>query len=420
LRAQERARGCASTPSRFSTAVIAGARSVRLLRDCLALLLHAGARSVDLLRRGLALLLDGVAREAAPEAAVAPKGKVEEERGVDALHEEAGDVALARDVAAKGAAGGRGGGERLLLARDRLDGHADEHLRDLERRDEPRPARLLAAGRQSIVGVHERVDAAVHRGEDEAGGGVRREGSPALREDGEVVEPVEEDDGALREDEEERVDEFRDLGVDEGHRPEARGAEALHRLRGAADRRVEAVRRKVPEEVRRRAEEGDEGEDGEENVPRGEESLEDGAAHRRGAERAEERRRREDKGDVADAERDHHVHVLRGPARRVERVLLELRLEGLGPAERGEGERELAEGAAGERLAGRARDLGRGELRREDARKGHARAVARDGARVKGPAEGIKGARRHFGGSGQGCKRGGADERLLRLCALNE
>lgn len=86
--------------------------------------------------------------------------------------------------------------------------------------------------------------------------------------------PVEEDERALPEDDEGRVDELKELGEDEGLDPEADGGVAIERLGGAARHGGGALGGEQIGEVGHDAEGADDGEEGEEEVPVGEGPLE--------------------------------------------------------------------------------------------------------------------------------------------------
>jgi hypothetical protein len=90
---------------------------------------------------------------------------------------------------------------------------ADKHLNDLRRGDDESGERLGQALKrlQAVVSIHDGVHSVVHGDEVKARAGERAVGVPAEEENGHVVVPVEEDQGLLAENDEERVDELGDL-----------------------------------------------------------------------------------------------------------------------------------------------------------------------------------------------------------------
>ena len=105
----------------------------------------------------------------------------------------------------------------------RNDKDAGQHLGDLQRRDGHGNgfAQPDAQTLDRIVGVHEEVDDEVDAHEVAAKGRSLRGARPGEEEDGDVVIPVQEDDGPLAEDQEDRVSQLHDLGQSEGGHPEA-------------------------------------------------------------------------------------------------------------------------------------------------------------------------------------------------------
>ena len=118
------------------------------------------------------------------------------------------------------------------------------------------------------------MDAVVHGDEVEARRRARRVRVPAVEQDGRVVVPVQEDEGLLAQHDKGRVHELGQLGRDEKHRPQARCAVAVPRLRRVAHGRVEAAPRDEVDEERGRAQEAHCRKGGQCEVPHGEGALE--------------------------------------------------------------------------------------------------------------------------------------------------
>lgn len=104
-----------------------------------------------------------------------------------------------------------------------IDRTPDHHLQQLEGSDEHGhlPRRTVPHRPQRVIRVHNRVDAVVHDDEPASASRVLGVAEPAVEEDGDVVVPVEEDEGLLPEDDEDGVAQFGELAQDEHPRPEA-------------------------------------------------------------------------------------------------------------------------------------------------------------------------------------------------------
>lgn len=94
--------------------------------------------------------------------------------------------------------------------RPNVDRTADNHLRELQRRDQHRDeaGRIEAHRAQGVVRVHERVDAIVHHDEPPGGGRVFRVAEPGVHQHGDVVVPVQEDQRLLAQHNEDCVAQF--------------------------------------------------------------------------------------------------------------------------------------------------------------------------------------------------------------------
>lgn len=94
--------------------------------------------------------------------------------------------------------------------RPHVDRAADDHLRELQRRDEHRDetGRIEAHGAQCVVRVHQGVHAVVHDDEPPRGGSVFRVAEPGVHEHGDVVVPVQEDERLFPQHNEDRVAQF--------------------------------------------------------------------------------------------------------------------------------------------------------------------------------------------------------------------
>ena len=162
-------------------------------------------------------------------------------------------------------------GFRLDRHHGDLDRHSGDHLDDLQRRyrhvDEPR--RPEAGGADGVVRVHDGVDGVVDGHEPPSGGEELAIAVERVDHDGNVVEPVEEHERLLSNDDERRIAEFDDLRRAESEAPEPgravvdvliadgvapavsddAGDELAAEVVGAAD--AERRKRRVPEEERR-------------------------------------------------------------------------------------------------------------------------------------------------------------------------
>lgn len=106
--------------------------------------------------------------------------------------------------------------------RPHVDRAADDHLRELQRRDEHRDetGRIEAHGAQCVVRVHQGVHAVVHDDEPPRGGSVFRVAEPGVHEHGDVVVPVQEDERLFPQHYEDRVAQFGQFGEHEQPCPE--------------------------------------------------------------------------------------------------------------------------------------------------------------------------------------------------------
>mmetsp|Transcript_54623 Transcript_54623/g.116047 ORF Transcript_54623/g.116047 Transcript_54623/m.116047 type:complete len:230 (+) Transcript_54623:128-817(+) len=161
-------------------------------------------------------------------------------------------------------------GVAVKVETQRRHRHPHGHLGDLHQRDDDRvePARAHPHGHQEVVPVHDRVDGVVHGHEEQPRGGGRDVAVPAEEEDGHVMVPVQEDEGLLVHDDEERVQQLGELAEDEELDPEAGGARAVH-LHGVAAHDVsERVGRQIVKQMRGGAERADGREERQQEVPR--------------------------------------------------------------------------------------------------------------------------------------------------------
>uniref|UniRef100_A0A1E1WP72 Uncharacterized protein n=1 Tax=Pectinophora gossypiella TaxID=13191 RepID=A0A1E1WP72_PECGO len=110
-----------------------------------------------------------------------------------------------------------------IVVRPHVHIATDDHLRQLEQCDRHghHLRRVLPHADQRVVSVHHTVDAVVHDDEPARGGGVLGEGVPGVQQHGDVVVPVQEDEGFLAQHYEHRVAQLRQLREDEHPRPEA-------------------------------------------------------------------------------------------------------------------------------------------------------------------------------------------------------
>mmetsp|Transcript_21625 Transcript_21625/g.66139 ORF Transcript_21625/g.66139 Transcript_21625/m.66139 type:complete len:265 (-) Transcript_21625:401-1195(-) len=156
-----------------------------------------------------------------------------------------------------------------VVRRRGADGHASRHLRNLEHGDgwDGEPLRHAMHGRKEVVAVHQCVHAVVHGAEEEAQRRLDAVGMPAEHERRSMVEPVEEDDLPLLEDEQHGIEEFRVLAEHKELQPHAGDAAAVHVPHRPAHVLMPAVGVQVPEQVRHRAHHAGGGEDAKQQVP---------------------------------------------------------------------------------------------------------------------------------------------------------
>mmetsp|Transcript_19268 Transcript_19268/g.57670 ORF Transcript_19268/g.57670 Transcript_19268/m.57670 type:complete len:244 (-) Transcript_19268:604-1335(-) len=115
----------------------------------------------------------------------------------------------------------------LVLVHDGLDGHehADQHLRQLRERDEDGERRdVLAVPRRHDreIAVHHGMHGVVHGCEPQSCGDAHAVGMPAIKEHCGVVPPLQRDHGLLGKQQQDRVDELRNLGIyEKGHKQPA-------------------------------------------------------------------------------------------------------------------------------------------------------------------------------------------------------
>lgn len=118
--------------------------------------------------------------------------------------------------------------------RPNVDGTADNHLGQLQRRDEHRDkaGRIEAHRSQGVVRVHQRVDTVVHHDEPARRGRVFRVAEPGVHQHRDVVVPVQEDQRLLAQHNEDRVAQLGQLGEHEQPCPEARHFVLLNKTGG--------------------------------------------------------------------------------------------------------------------------------------------------------------------------------------------
>jgi len=110
-----------------------------------------------------------------------------------------------------------------VLGRPDVDGTPHDHLRQLTRRDHHGDTlpRVIAHGAQRVVRVHDGVHAVVH---DDVPAGGRRVlciGEPGVQQHGDVVVPVQEDEGLFAQHDEHCVAQLGQLGQHKQERPAA-------------------------------------------------------------------------------------------------------------------------------------------------------------------------------------------------------
>lgn len=101
-------------------------------------------------------------------------------------------------------------------------GNTDHHLHDLQGSNGHRvePLGLHFHGHQKVVTVHESMDSKVHGNKDESDTRRRGKAMPAVKKDGDMMVPVQEHEFFLVNDNEESVQQFRELADAKQENPE--------------------------------------------------------------------------------------------------------------------------------------------------------------------------------------------------------
>ena len=105
-----------------------------------------------------------------------------------------------------------------LIDSDRENnGNPTNHLKNLNGGDKRSELedRLETVDSKSIIGVHKSMNKVIHSGEPDTTSGLVMERVPAEEENGDMVEPMEEDNFFFAKDEEDSIHEFEKFGVDE-------------------------------------------------------------------------------------------------------------------------------------------------------------------------------------------------------------
>ena len=115
------------------------------------------------------------------------------------------------------------------------------------------------------------MNGVVHSDEEESSARLERIRVPAEKQHGDVVVPVKEDEGPLANDDEVRVDELEGLGEDEELNPQSSGEGTPRSLGALADVLGKGERIQSVEEEGNGPHRAHSGEDGKEQIPRGQE-----------------------------------------------------------------------------------------------------------------------------------------------------
>ena len=149
------------------------------------------------------------------------------------------------------------------------DEGTDNHLRDLEQRDDPRrePLGHHAHGLEEVVEVHHRVHGVVHGHKVQARGGLGDIGVPAVQQHGHVVVPVQEDQRLLAKNDKQGVHQLGNLGQNKQLSGKTRSTVSIGNVTRLAHRLNEWLRGNTVKHVRHSADRAVETEQGEEQVP---------------------------------------------------------------------------------------------------------------------------------------------------------
>mmetsp|Transcript_15757 Transcript_15757/g.34031 ORF Transcript_15757/g.34031 Transcript_15757/m.34031 type:complete len:326 (-) Transcript_15757:102-1079(-) len=159
----------------------------------------------------------------------------------------------------------------VIVKRHNGNSHPNKHLRKLHERHEHgvEPFGTEFDRHEEVVPIHDRVDTVVHDDEEETTGRSGHIGMPAVKKDGDMMIPMEEDERLLVNDNEESVKQLGKLAQNEQLHPKSRRSTPIQRRRIIAQIIPQRIRRQVVIQLRSRPDRANPREERQAQIPNG-------------------------------------------------------------------------------------------------------------------------------------------------------